>query len=293
MRRLQKQKVYILPSKKGWLAFGFFIALITVGATYLNNFVFLLAFFLFAVGCATMLETHAGVKAFQIDNILSFEVPEGIESQVTVPVVGLPNWQYEVKLTSNLLLQGFTDESGRLLKLRVPASTPLLVEKVKLVVRSKYPFQLFTSWKIVSSRVDILIYPYKPASNRFSITKVESIDTQEGGIALNGVDEFRSVKPAEKHLARSRINWKVTARKNAPYINEFESRQKEIGSIFLEDIEPQKLGQVSHEVLNRDNNRAITELVFKAEDGRTKSVRDTKEILRVICRRYLRHAQIT
>jgi len=76
-----RERIYIVPTRFGFLyGFGIFVT-ISAGVIYSNNLVYLLSFFLVSLIVIGMIQTHNNIKGLQIEKVSVGICPEKGSSQ--------------------------------------------------------------------------------------------------------------------------------------------------------------------------------------------------------------------
>ena len=73
----EKNRIYIMPSGRGVIFLICVVVLVLTAATYNNNLIFILAFFLSAVFVVSMLQTHFNMENLNLQFLSADEAFEG------------------------------------------------------------------------------------------------------------------------------------------------------------------------------------------------------------------------
>src|SRR5437870_1558803 len=76
-RMIRENRIYIMPSGRGFFFLAAVVVMILTAATYNNNLIFILAFFLFALFIVSMLQTHYNLKGARLEFAGAEEAFEG------------------------------------------------------------------------------------------------------------------------------------------------------------------------------------------------------------------------
>lgn len=223
----QSERIYIVPSKNGFLFIGVNFTLFLMGLVYANNLALLLAFSLFATLLLIMFQTHAIMEKFDYKGItLSNDYAD--ES----PGIYLKNIADEIRvslLSDNDELE--TNRIGEKFVIKNPKRGKYKIGHMKVHTRGSSDF--FYVWTYRKVDRNLYIYPKKiqcpwPSLNSNDKTKA-------------GSGEFDKHFPYSDSDSAKRIDWKAYARSNSLLVKEYEEESSEGILIdenqFLEDRE--------------------------------------------------------
>jgi uncharacterized protein (DUF58 family) len=218
-KRDRSTKIYIIPTRFGFvyaLAVG---TMLMVGAAYGNNLVNLIAFFLASIGLVTMLQTHNNLKRISISQS-RFE--PGFANQAThlrtlvasTATEAHPSLEVEVpklKPLARLAPPPDVPAQGRL-----KLETSFLFAKrgrfrlKRIKLSTVYPIGLFYAWRYKEIENDYFIYPQPKGLRRWpmqvSDAGLTSIASQRGG------DDFREHRRFQPGDSQRHIDWRAHAR---------------------------------------------------------------------------------
>lgn len=230
-RIVRENRIFIIPSARGFLFLGLSIVMILVAATYNNNLIFILGAFLFSVFVVVLLQTHYNLKGTFLRFI---SIEEGFEGREVRMAFELSQKRARLKAGLEIRTRGkkwktLTKDKHDLAATDRTKPVSLGVEAVRrglhrlpeVVLETYYPLGLFRAWKVYRPEGEFLIYPkpeglreLKPLSNGDGRRDDGMKASTEGDLGelrpFRSGDSFAQV--AWKHFARtgtmhSRLNW--------------------------------------------------------------------------------------
>ncbi|HVC37375.1 MAG TPA: DUF58 domain-containing protein [Gammaproteobacteria bacterium] len=228
--RLERRRVYILPTRQG-LIYGFTVIVMLLGSmNYSNSMGFMLTFVLIGLGFVAMYACHANLTGLEIGagRALPVFVGEIARFQLYITNPGR-NPRIAISLnadTSDTIVTGdiAAAEHGSV-------SVPMAAQKrgwlklERLVVETSYPFGLCRAWGWVYMNLRVLVYP-KPAESAPPLPQAS--EGRGGGRPTDkGEEDFsglRSYRPGDspRHIA-----WKSSAREQKLLTKQFSGSGQE------------------------------------------------------------------
>ena len=232
---LKSNKIYILPNRFGLLYLLVILIMVLTGATYSNNLIYLLGFFLFSVFVSGMVQTHSNVNGTEVQ---VSSIDDAYEDQNVRIHLIFKNRTKKLKQTLRVQLP-----KGNEYILEVPAKAEI-VEAHKMVsasfeinhhkrgvyrcprlkVYTNFPMGLFVSWMYQNSEKDYYIYPrpenfpgsqYQLMGESQELRKGKAIDKQTDS-------DFREHREYRQGESYRHIDWKAYARKRPLLVKTFE-----------------------------------------------------------------------
>lgn len=222
---LRQDKIYIIPSRLGFIFTGIMFSLFIIGLSYGNNLTLSVAFILFTYFVLQMLTTHKNLAKIQPRRI-SFEnnyAHTPIEVTIDFDETRrIDNDFFELAFAKNIFpleVKNSTFTSRRLLKRGVYQN-----DYFKLSNRGQSG--LFYAWKFIKLPFEFYVYPAPekyPTNNLFDY-KESAHATEE--------NEFHQHSPYSPGESSKRIDWKVFARTDLLYQKKFTGADR--GTIKLD-----------------------------------------------------------
>ncbi len=223
-------KIYIIPTRFGFVFFAGIVVMLLVGATYANNLVNMLAFFLLAIALVAMIQTHNNLKNVRIQGV---SAEPGFAGATITLVTALENagndTRFNLEVRPRRLkferetenLQPLPARSVLRLKSAYRAGTRGRYPLRSLKVSTVFPVGLFYAWTHFSREETYLVYPTPKGDRPLPETELDSADgprarAARGGDDFHGHREYRPGDPAR------RIDWKAFARGRPLLVKEFD-----------------------------------------------------------------------
>lgn len=225
----RKGRIYILPTGFGLLFIGGALLMILVGATYQNNLVNLLAFFMLSLIFIAMVQTHNNLKDVTVETL---EAENGYKDGQYVVTAVLTNTARDPRFNLEFSLRRKTAASiyenlqpllpKGLVKLKAsyPAVTRGKFSLNEVKVHTMYPLGLFRAWTWLPNQTTYYVYPKPEGQLAFPRGAIGS-EAAEVQVAAKGGDDFAGHRRYETGDSLSHIDWKAKARGRPLLIKEF------------------------------------------------------------------------
>lgn len=221
-RLVRERRIYIMPTGRGVTFLALIVVQILTAATYNNNLIFILAFFLFALFVVSMLQTHDNLRDVDLD----FAGARGA-------FAGDP-----VTLAFTLSHRRGRDARGLTVRLRkaalvtrteahvdLPAVDPAVSASVvaraarrgvfdlgDVILETRHPHGLFRAWIVNRPPGEVVIYP-KPAGAQSLVPVARA--GYDGGMAGHQTSpegDFGELRPHRAGDSYTQVAWKHFAR---------------------------------------------------------------------------------
>lgn len=269
--KTKKQKrPFIIPSRFGFYFGGGILVLIALAYTYANQLIYLIAFFYASILFITMHLTNNNIKSVEISEyfIGNFFQDENGSIKVTLQ-------NNHSKYSARFIQVDIVDFDLKTVVSEIPPNSYKTVEfslhqknrgqfeYSKIVLSSKFPFNLFYSWKRLTWAEDFYVYPARdgaqepPYSSEDELSK--KLDLTSAHLDSKS-DNFLGHKEYTPFDNYKRIDWKVYARKNKFFVKTFETESSRICFVdFLDFFK--KVPDLEKRI------RQLTKWVFDAQKG--------------------------
>lgn len=212
--KLHNRRLYILPTRFGYLFVFMLIVLLLAAINYQNSMAFALTFLLTALGIISLWKTH--------HNLLGLSVK--LKSPQPVFQGELLHFQFELKQSVNLRRYAigiqyqqthpaYTSVSGETatqLELTVPAIRRGQFRPDGFTLFTRYPTGLFHAWSWLRFDLPVTIYP----TPHYELTLRESLDQDEDSdflITTQDGDDFAGLREHRSGESLKHISWKAYA----------------------------------------------------------------------------------
>ncbi|NJL24350.1 MAG: DUF58 domain-containing protein [Calothrix sp. SM1_5_4] len=223
---VRENRIYIMPSLHGYLYLAAVIVLILTAATYNNNLIFILAFFMFAIYVVSMLQTHYALKGVRLDFLGAEDAFEG-ERMTLIFHLQLARPRAKKGLLIRTRSRRFvTVKRGREeisalepykpARIEVTARQRGIFPLPEIILETYYPLGLFRAWKVFRPRGELVVYPRPDGQRALAPVQYEHGDEDLGLRSSPEGDfgELRNYLPGESY---HQIAWKHYARTGELY----------------------------------------------------------------------------
>ena len=278
---MQREKIYIFPNGYGFLYLAVIVVMILVGATYANNLIYLLGFFLFSVFVSSMVQTHNNIKDVSVEVTHIEDAFEGEQAKVSIL---FRNGSSRMKQTLRVIPR------VKSLRAEVPGKLDILSKKDiarsyfyltpqkrgvrklgDLTLYTVYPMGLFYSWKYIKVDAEYFVYP-KPVDAKLTAPKrtmEEILQASKAREPLDFQDDFKDHRLFLQGESEHHVDWKVYARTKEKMVKTFESPAGVVQSFNIRATRAlpleEGLSQISHWIRLASRQNQIFELVLDDE----------------------------
>ncbi len=212
---VRRDKLYIFPTKFGWLFLLTLLGMLWGSSNYTNSLGFILTFLLGGAVFVSMFHTHAMLKNVRP---VSFKVEPVFAGQAAVFDIGVrtegrPRYAVEFQLddaepvTADLL----PDRENRVRPAMAAEQRGLLRPRRGVCVSTVWPFGLFRAWTWPDFPVQCVVYP-APAEGETDLAFARTGAGGEGQTSGPGVDDFDEIRQYRHGDSPQRIAWKASFR---------------------------------------------------------------------------------
>lgn len=214
---LGQRRVYILPTRYGWL-YALVLVMMVLGAINYNlSLGFVLAFLLAGMAFTGMLHTWRNLARLHITGARTNAVFAGGDAQFTLNLFNpTDDARYAVGLSRERRGRGeaqFTDvpaHAAAQVSVSVPAERRGKLRPGRLTLFTHFPLGLYVAWSYVEPDVFCIVYP-RPAPEGLPLPPAEpAVGT--GASHGSGQEDFAGLRPWHIGDPPRHIAWKATAR---------------------------------------------------------------------------------
>ena len=231
MRRLsqsiiKENRIYILPSGRGFMFLGLIVVLILTAATYNNNLIFILAFFLFSIFFVSMLQTHYNLKGVRLTYVGCEDAFQG-DSMSLLFHLEQKRARHKKAIRIRANSRKFTTLKGGYEEMRPHETTRATRVEIlawkrgkhrvpEMVVETLYPLGIFRAWTVFRPEGEMMVYPRAEASLTLE-PGVFDLGESELGMRSTPDGDFGELKNYLPGESYHQIAWKHYARTGELY----------------------------------------------------------------------------
>ncbi len=212
--RLHNRRLYILPTRFGYLFAVLLLFLFLAAINYQNSMAFMLTFMLVSLGIVSLWHTHKNLLGITV----KLQIPRPVfcgescelEFEVSHPntsrryAIGI---QYANLPPVYLKLDAAASSS---VKLKLPTQRRGLFKPGGITVFTRYPTGLFHAWGWLRFDLPLLIYPKPMQDVRLQQSMIEQYDGQTSTSTIEG-DDFAGLREHRVGESLRHISWKAYA----------------------------------------------------------------------------------
>ena len=222
-------RIYILPTGFGLVFISGAMLMILVGASYQNNLVNMLAFFMMSLIFIAMVQTHNNLKDIYLSQITAEGGFSGDEYLVTIVLANKsdePRFNLETKIRRKKPKAAYENVHPLLPKSQLKLRTSYASGKrgrYKLNdvhVSTVFPLGLFRAWVILAGETIVYVYP-KPEGS-LAVRPSATTNEQSGSQVVRGGEDFYGHRRFQKGDSPGHIDWRARAKKRPLLVKEFD-----------------------------------------------------------------------
>jgi len=227
---LDKNRVYILPTKTGVL-FGVLLIILLLGSVnYGKSLGFVLVFLLAGVGNVVMFATWRNLAGLRLRAGGSSPVFSGEQATFAVQLENNdPSARYSVAISQHgkeyEVVDVPADAVGQI-HFRKKADQRGLLSAGRFRLYTEFPTGLFVAWTWIELTMQCVVYP-KPVASA-SWPAGDSMADGETVLHGDGLEEYTGLRKYQVGDSWRRVSWKATARSDELYTKEFAGGQPEL-----------------------------------------------------------------
>lgn len=249
-------KLYIVPTRSGFLFASTALIIITIGTIYTNNSILLLGFLLLSLFLVHIFSTHYNLKGFTVNNI---RVPSHFADEKFHVTVNCHNLHKSKRFSIKLKII-LSDKSEFILPLESVEKSEYQVQHIplslskrgsyqvcKYILLTSYPMGLFYTWSPVEFTTIFNTFPKPYGLTILNDSQLQNLDELSQVVKNEG--EFSEHKKYTESDSPNRIDWKVYAKKQDLVVKSFVQGDQVVYHLNYNDIDQvtfeEKLSQLA------------------------------------------------
>ena len=256
--RLERRRLYILPTRTGLAFAALLLLMLLAGMNYANSLALFLTFLLGAFALVVMQQCHRNLLGTEVTSCIAPAVFAGSTGAVHVTLAseaGEARPRLEGALAEGALSVTSLPAGGqRRLELPLPAAARGIVRLERVRFATAYPFGLFRAWTWMHTPIEMLVYP-RP---RGALPMPGHAGRRSGTRSLPGAgaDEWAGLRPFRDGDSPRQVDWKAYAREAPLLVKEYaqgesELRMFDFASLAPRDVET-RLSQLARWVVDAE-----------------------------------------
>lgn len=220
--QLTRRRIYILPTRAGWMLAACLLTMLLGAINYNNSLAYALTFLLGSVAMVSILHTYRNQDGLSLR--VAPAAPVHVEQLATFNFT-IENPRPEPRVG---LMVRYLDASGddvphpNIVRVGVPANDRVTIALARVatkrgqmqlgrvIVSNRYPFGIFRAWSVWDTSSRVLVYPL--------LRGEESLPTHagdgdgEGNSEARGAEDFAGLRSYERGDSPRLVHWKAAAR---------------------------------------------------------------------------------
>jgi uncharacterized protein (DUF58 family) len=228
--RLERRRIYILPTGVGMAFAGLLFLMLLAGLNYANSLALLLTFLLGAFALVVMQLCHRNLLGTEVTAVSAPPVFAHSTGAVRLSVANrsvAARWRLQASLPQGAPLAVDLPAGEELrLELPLPAPTRGVVRIERLSLATAHPCGLFRAWTWVHAPIEMLVYPRPRGS-----LPMPTLGGRHVGARMHleaGTDEWSGLRPFRDGDSSRQVDWKAYAREAPLLVKEYAQESSEL-----------------------------------------------------------------
>jgi uncharacterized protein (DUF58 family) len=221
--RLERRRLYILPTRAGVAFAVLLLLMLLAGINYANSLALFLTFVLAGFALVVMQLCHRNLQGTEVTGLIAPAVFAGNPGCVQLALAN-PSTESRSRLEAALVGSAavsveLAPHGQRQLDLPVPAAERGIVPLEGLRLTTVHPFGLFRAWTWVHAPLEMLVYPRA----RGALPMPVQHGSRSSGAArlAGGADEWAGLRPFRDGDSPRQVDWKAYAREAPLLVKEY------------------------------------------------------------------------
>ena len=228
--RLERRRLYILPTRAG-VAFGALVfIMLLAGLNYANSLALFFTFLLGAFGLVVMQQCHRNLLGTEVTALIAPAVFAHSAGSVHLTLTN-PSGVARPGLTAALpqgpAVNADLPAAGQhRLDLPVPPAARGIVRMERVRIATTHPFGLFRAWTWVHTPLEMLVYPQP--RGRLPMPAQSGLRPGAHPLPGAGADEWMGLRPFRDGDSPRQVDWKAYAREAPLLVKEYAQGASEL-----------------------------------------------------------------
>ena len=252
---LRHRRIYVFPTRQGFVFFALLLAILFGSMNHNNNLGFLLTFMLGGIAFVSIFHTYRNISGLTLLSARAEPVFAEQSAQFEINLQAPGNDQQALSFYfagGERTTVDLSAGSKSSITVSHPTKRRGVLAPDQLYVSTTYPLGLFRGWSVLFVDASCLVYP-KPVAGPMIIAQGREDDESEGETGGEGVDDFAGLIVYQPGDPIQHISWKSYSRGQGLYTKKFEGQlgktvyfdPDELGGSDLEF----KLSRICHMIL--------------------------------------------
>ena len=256
--RIERRRLYILPTRAGVGFGGLLFVMLLAGLNYGNSLALFFTFLLVAFALVAMQQCHRNLLGTEVTAAIAPPVFAHSAGSVQLTLTNesrVPRPHLTASLPQGAPINADLPAGGQQrLALPLPPAARGIVHLERLRLATTHPFGLFRAWTWVHTPLEMLVYPQP----RGSLPMPVQSGSRSGSHPLPGAgaDEWMGLRPFRDGDSPRQVDWKAYAREAPLLVKEYaqgssELRLFELALLHDPDVEA-RLSQLARWVVDAE-----------------------------------------
>lgn len=210
---LQQKKIYILPSRYGFIMLWVVLALFLAGVNYSNSIMLSMGYLMASFFIVSILHTYRNVAGITIE---PSHVHNGFAGDTLLFDINLSRSGKRTYESIKLIWEGVTetvsllDNREEMAHILIPVSQRGQYRPGRLRIETTFPVGLFVCWSYARFDLEAWVYPKAVKNDR--VLKAPYSDGHDAVAQHNGTDDFAGLRRYVEGDSPKHVDWKAYAR---------------------------------------------------------------------------------
>ncbi|MBV9345797.1 MAG: DUF58 domain-containing protein [Gammaproteobacteria bacterium] len=227
--RLERRRLYILPSRSGLAFCVLLLLMLLAGLNYGNSLALLLTFVLSGFMLVAMQQCHRNLLGLQLQSASAPPAFAGEPAALLLALGGEATARPRLAASLPGATAGSADlpaYQGATLAVPVPPQRRGVLRLSRVRLETRHPFGLFCCWTWLHAPFELLVYPAPHGSLPMPDSDLRPGTRRRGSGALE--DEWLGLRPFRDGDSPRRVDWKAYAREAPLLVKEYEAAASDV-----------------------------------------------------------------
>ena len=218
---VRENQIFIVPSGRGLIFLALILVMVLTAATYGNNLIFILSFFLFALFVVTMLQTHSNLNGARLEFVGAEEAFAGGSLRIVLRLhqqrarardglwVRSRSRRFRTLLNERETM--VAEERTKTVRVEVLAWRRGAHDLPEFILETYYPLGLFRAWMGYRPQGQVIVYPAAEGARVLELDEGQRGE-RDSGLRNTPDGDFGELKPYRAGESYHQIAWKHYAR---------------------------------------------------------------------------------
>jgi uncharacterized protein (DUF58 family) len=221
--KINRRRVYILPTKSGLMLAATLIAMLVAGLNYNSNLGLAFAFLMVSVGLVTMHHCNRNLLGLQVDVTAEVDAFAGGAASFEFVLRNDSNVErrdIEIRCSAAAAIRSVAARSSESVAVFVPVPQRGVTRVAQFELRTRHPFGWFHAWTYVQGALTAYVAPAPEGTRTLPAVAGSGSHSRSD---VRGDEDFAGLRAYEPGMPLKHMAWKVLARGGEAAVRSYSS----------------------------------------------------------------------